>query len=104
MAGSLMDAPHPSMARRDLTIINPLGLHARAAARFVEIVASFDAHVDVQRGSHCVSGKSIMGLMMLAASIGTTITVKASGHQAVAVLDALEKLVASHFGEENDNG
>ena len=86
---------------RVLKIINKKGLHARASAKFVQTVERFDAQVKVTRGGETVGGTSIMGLMMLAAATGTTITVEASGQDAAAVMEALEKLVGSGFGEED---
>ena len=83
-----------------LEIKNVKGLHARAAAAFVKTVEPFDATVEVERIGQIVSGSSIMGLMMLAASKGTTIKVSTSGKQAKEVLDALEKLIDNKFGEE----
>ena len=86
---------------RVLEIVNKKGLHARASARFVQTVERFDATVRVTRGSESVGGTSIMGLMMLGAANGTCITVEAAGNEAAAALDALAKLVASGFGEED---
>ena len=86
---------------RVLEIVNKKGLHARASAKFCQIVERFDADVRVTRGNETVGGTSIMGLMMLGAGIGTKITVEASGNEAAAVADALEKLVTSGFGEED---
>ena len=85
---------------KDLEIKNKKGLHARAAAAFVKTVEPFDAKVEVERIGQCVSGCSIMGLMMLAAAKGTTIHVKASGKQAKEVMAALEELLNNKFGEE----
>lgn len=85
---------------RELLIINKRGLHARASAKFVQTVGGFDAHVSVSKDGTTVGGTSIMGLMMLAASPGCSITVSASGVQAQDVLDALTQLVADRFGEE----
>jgi len=85
---------------RVLSIINGRGLHARASAKFVQTVEKFDAEVRVTRGSETVGGTSIMGLMMLSAGVGSTISVSATGPQAQAVMDALEKLVANRFGED----
>jgi phosphocarrier protein HPr len=85
---------------RVLEIINQKGLHARASAKFVQTVERFNAEVRVTRGTERVGGTSIMGLMMLSAAPGTTITVEAFGPQAAEVLDALEALVASRFGED----
>jgi phosphocarrier protein len=86
---------------RTLEIVNKKGLHARASAKFVQTVERFDAQVRVTRGHETVGGTSIMGLMMLAAATGTTITVEATGPEAAAVLDALAKIVSSGFGEED---
>ena len=85
---------------RTLQIVNKRGLHARASARFVQTVESFDATVSVTREGWTVGGTSIMGLMMLAASPGCSIVVEAEGKEASQVLDALETLVAERFGEE----
>lgn len=85
---------------KDLEIKNIKGLHARAAAAFVKTLEPFDATVEVERIGQCVSGCSIMGLMMLAASKGTTIKVSASGNQANEAITALEKLVNDKFGED----
>ncbi len=85
---------------KDLEIKNIKGLHARAAAAFVKTVEPFDATVEVERIGQCVSGTSIMGLMMLAASKGTTIKVSTSGKQATEVMSAIEELLNNKFGEE----
>jgi phosphocarrier protein len=85
---------------RDLEICNKKGLHARASAKFVQTVEKFDADVKVKRGSEVVGGTSIMGLMMLAAGPGTSITIEASGSQAAEVVDALAALVSGRFTEE----
>ena len=85
---------------KDLEIKNIKGLHARAAAAFVKTLEPFDADVEVERIGQKVSGSSIMGLMMLAASKGTTIKVSAKGKQAKDALDALEKLLNNKFGED----
>ena len=84
---------------KELEIKNIKGLHARAAAAFVKTVEPFDATVEVERIGQCVNGGSIMGLMMLAASKGTTIKVSASGKQAQEVMTALETLLNNKFGE-----
>ncbi len=88
------------MIERSIRIINEKGLHARASARFVEVVERFDADALVSRDGMEVSGDSIMGLLMLAASKGTSIEVRTSGTDAVALADALQALVADRFGEE----
>jgi phosphocarrier protein len=85
---------------RSLEICNKRGLHARASAKFVQTVEKFDAEVKVRRGGEVVGGTSIMGLMMLAAGPGTTITVEATGAQAAEVVDALAALVSGRFTEE----
>jgi len=90
----------PSVPSCDLTIVNKRGLHARAAARFVQCAERFDAEVSVSKDSNTVGGTSIMGLMMLAAGIGSVIHVAALGPDADAALAALAELVASKFGEE----
>ena len=87
--------------RADLRIVNRLGLHARAAARFVETANRFDADVVVANGDESVSGKSILGLMMLAAAEGTLLTVTATGTDAEAAIDALADLVAQRFHEDS---
>jgi phosphocarrier protein HPr len=84
---------------RVLMICNRKGLHARASARFVQTVEKFDADVRVMRCGEVVGGTSIMGLMMLAASPGTKITVEATGKEATEVVDALAALIDSRFGE-----
>jgi phosphocarrier protein len=95
-----MDAASPQTLSRAFPIVNKRGLHARASAKFVQLADSFDALITVSKDGTSVGGTSIMGLMMLAASPGCSITVEASGPEAGAALDALEKLVADKFGEE----
>jgi len=85
---------------RVMKIVNEKGLHARASAKFVQVVEKYDAQVSVSRNAESVGGNSIMGLMMLGAGIGTSITVKATGAQAADVIAALDDLVAGKFGEE----
>ena len=85
---------------RELLIINKRGLHARASAKFVQTVERFTAEVWVTRGSETVGGRSIMGLMMLAASPGTSIKVSAIGPDADAAIKAITELVESKFNEE----
>jgi phosphocarrier protein len=84
---------------REFPIINQRGLHARASAKFVKCAEGFKAEIEVTRDGQSVPGTSIMGLMMLAAHIGTSITVTAVGEDAEAALDALSALVADKFGE-----
>src|SRR5262252_4595519 len=85
---------------KELLIINKRGLHARASAKFVQMVERFSAEVWVTRGSETVGGTSIMGLMMLAAGPGTTIKVSATGPEAREAIAAITKLVESKFNEE----
>ena len=85
---------------RTLTIVNEKGLHARASAKLVELVEGFDADAEVSKDGISATGDSIMGLLMLAASRGTTIEVTTSGPQAGDLADAIEALVADCFGEE----
>lgn len=86
---------------RVFVICNKRGLHARAAAKFVQTVEKFDADVCVMRGGEIVGGTSIMGLLMLAASPGTPIKVGATGKEAGKVMDALDALIAARFGESD---
>jgi phosphocarrier protein len=86
--------------RRVVTICNKRGLHARAAARFVKLADHYDADIRVAKNGSVVSGRSIMGLMMLAASTGSMIELRASGTQATEALDAIAALVAAGFDEE----
>jgi phosphocarrier protein HPr len=85
---------------RVLEICNKKGLHARASAKFVQTVEKFEAEVKVMRGQEVVGGTSIMGLMMLAAGPGTSITVEAKGRQATEVIEALAALVSGRFTEQ----
>ncbi len=85
---------------RVLPIINEKGLHARASAKFVETVEKFDAEASVSRDGMTVSGDSIMGLLMLAASRGSEIAVSTRGAQAAELAEALTDLVARRFGED----
>ena len=84
---------------RVMKIVNKKGLHARPAAKFVQIVEQFDAQVRVIGKNETVDGASILDLLTLSASPGTSLTVEASGREASAVLDALDQFVASRFGE-----
>ena len=86
---------------RTVEITNKKGLHARASAKFVQAVENFDADVTVTRGSETVGGTSIMGLMMLAAGPGTSITIRASGKDAAEAMNAICALVNSRFGEDD---
>jgi phosphocarrier protein len=89
-----------TVVTRTFRIINEKGLHARASARFVEVVEAHDALATVSRDGMEVSGDSIMGLLMLGASRGTTIDVRTEGAAAAKLADALDALVANRFGEE----
>lgn len=82
-----------------LKILNEKGLHARASAKLVEVVEGFDATAEISKDGLSASGDSIMGLLMLAASIGTTIEVLTSGPDASALADAIMQLVEDRFGE-----
>jgi phosphocarrier protein len=85
---------------RVMKIVNEKGLHARASAKFVQLVEKYDAIVKVSRNDDSAGGDSIMGLMMLAAGIGTSITVSATGPEAKQVVEALDTLVSGKFGED----
>jgi len=87
------------MASRSVTICNPLGLHARAAAKFVHVASRFSSRIAVERAGRRVDGKSILGVLLLAAASGSTITIVAEGDDADVALDDLCALVASGFGE-----
>ena len=86
--------------RATATIVNKKGLHARASAKFVETAAKFRSEITVTKGDASVSGRSIMGLMMLAASIGTTIDLQAQGPDAKEALMAVLTLIAARFNED----
>mgnify|MGYP003647143616 FL=1 len=90
----------PGAVARDLTIVNQRGLHARAAAKFVKLAETFTAEVSVTKGDMTVSGRSIMGLMMLAAAPGCAIHVAAEGTDAQDALNAITKLVDDKFDED----
>jgi phosphocarrier protein len=94
------NADSPGALTRVLKIVNEKGLHARASAKFVQMVERFDAKVTVSHKGESAGGDSIMGLMMLAAGIGSAITVTATGPQAQDVIAALDALVSTKFGEE----
>jgi phosphocarrier protein HPr len=85
---------------REVEIINKLGLHARAAMKFVQTAEQFDAAITVSRGEESADGTSILDLLMFAAGPGSTITISATGREAAAALDALSALVANRFGED----
>ena len=85
---------------REVEIINKLGLHARAAAKFVKLASNFNSDIDIEGNSQRVNGKSIMGVMMLAASKGTMVTIHAKGSDAAESIDQLEELINNRFDED----
>ena len=87
------------MVRKKITIINKLGLHARAAAKFVTLASTFQSDIQLARASRTVNGKSIMGVMMLAAAKGANLELIADGEDELLALDKLEQLVLDRFGE-----
>ena len=88
------------MVERTVTVVNTLGLHARAAARFVHLASRFGARVRVARHGREMDGKSIMGLLLLAASRGSSVTISADGADEQDAVEALAALVQSGFGED----
>jgi phosphocarrier protein len=90
----------PATVRRIATICNQRGLHARASARFVKLAAQFEAEIVVRKNGTEVSGRSIMGLMMLAAAPGTVVELSASGPQAAEAVAALADLIECKFNED----
>lgn len=95
-----IEADNMEELARDVKIVNQRGLHARASAKFVQMVSGFEAEIFVEKDGTRVGGTSIMGLMMLAASPGCSVRVIARGADAGAALDALEELISNRFGEE----
>lgn len=91
------------MTTCDVAIKNRLGLHARAAAKFVHLATRFRSHINVSRDGRLMDGKSIMGILLLAAAHGTTITIAVDGPDEQEALSALCDLVASGFGEDSWN-
>ncbi len=89
------------MVRRHISIVNRLGLHARAAAKFVTLASAFESDVRVARGGRTVNGKSIMGVMMLAAAKGTVIEISVDGPDEERAIADLEELINNRFGEED---
>ena len=88
------------MQKKTVVIINKLGLHARAAARFVDTATAFESEIEVNSGDKTVNGKSIMGLMMLAAAIGATVQLTVRGRDEEKAITALVKLIEDRFGED----
>ena len=88
------------MQQRDVEIVNKLGLHARPSAKLTQLASSFKSQVFMARNGRRVNAKSIMGVMMLAAAKGSTITLETDGEDEVAAIDALAGLISSGFGEE----
>ncbi len=89
------------MISRTVTVVNQLGMHARAAAKFVHLATRFESHVRVARDAREMDGKSIMGILLLAAACGSAITISADGADEGEAVDALTALVASGFGEDD---
>ena len=100
MVGQALRREVERPVRRTLAICNRKGLHARASAKFVQLADSFDAELTISRDGMSVGGRSIIGLMMLAAGQGTTIDVEGVGPDAEAAMDAIAALVADRFGED----
>ena len=88
------------MQQRDVEIVNKLGLHARPSARLTQLASSFKSNVHLSRNGRRVNAKSIMGVMMLAAAKGSTITLETDGEDEAEAIDALAGLISSGFGEE----
>lgn len=88
------------MTERTLTIVNPLGLHARPAAQLVRLASSFASHVELERDGLAVNAKSIMGVMMLAASQGSTIVLETDGPDEAPAMQAITQLIAGRFDED----
>lgn len=87
------------MVKKEITIVNKLGLHARAATKFVNVASSCASDIFIARNGRRVNGKSIMGVMMLAASCGSTVELSADGTDEQEALEKLEQLIAERFGE-----
>lgn len=87
------------MAQRTLELVNKLGLHARAAAKLVHVTSRFSSQVNVRNGDEEVNGKSILGLLLLAAPCGSSLTFSVSGADETEALDAIETLINGRFGE-----
>ena len=87
------------MIKQDIIIINKLGLHARASTKLTQTASQFDAEIWIERNGRKVNAKSIMGVMMLAAAKGSTVTIEANGEDEIAAMAALEALINNYFGE-----
>jgi phosphocarrier protein len=87
-------------AEKRVTIVNELGLHARAATKLVQLASTFPCEVTLMKDGHEVNGKSIMGVLMLVASKGTTVTLRAKGEKSQECVAALAKLIEDKFGED----
>ena len=98
--GTTEDAPAPCRAKGTFTIRNMLGLHARAAAALVNVANRFQAEVIIRKGREAANGKSIMGVLMLAAALGSTVEVEAAGPDAVEAVRQIGALIDNRFGEE----
>jgi phosphocarrier protein HPr len=85
---------------KEITIINKLGLHARAAAQFVQLASSFSSHIEIEKDRRRVNGKSIMGVMMLAASKGSSVILYTDGEDEQESMNSLEQLINNRFNEE----
>lgn len=94
------DAGKSSTITRSFTVRNKLGMHARPASLFVQTASRFVSDIMVKKGRESIDGKSILGLLMLAAGPGTTLTVSARGDDAVEALNAIEQLIDNKFGED----
>lgn len=88
------------MRTQELPIVNKLGLHARAAAKLVKLASSYSSHIDIEKEGQCVNSKSIMGVMMLAASCGSTVILRAEGADEEAALEAIADLINRRFDED----
>jgi phosphocarrier protein len=88
------------MVETNIIIVNKLGLHARAAAKFVTLASGFDSEIELARNGNAVNGKSIMGVMMLAASQGTELTLRATGGDEDDAIEKISELIADRFGED----
>jgi phosphocarrier protein len=88
------------MIARNVTITNRLGLHARAATRLVNCASAFEAEILIRKGTRTVNGKSIMGVLTLAAATGTEITIEASGEDEASAMKAVVQLISNRFGED----